>query len=235
MKSNFNAECNSRITLIYSRTNGNDAINTGKTLFRPLLGNADSRPSNRANKGVTGDRFTQASFSGVGSRMGSFLSAVFTCCALSLAESDRTGENWRDFFAGVLGGMAGIIFGQPLDVARVWHESVRCASHAAQVRLQTQTVGNSVRYSGLFSCMHHLWRTEGPLVFYRGILPPLAAVAGVNSLLFGSYGALRRILQKDPNTPLTLSEIGVCGNIEIRMKLSWFFTRIRRRLCMLLC
>lgn len=93
--------------------------------------------------------------------------------------------------------------------------SVRRASHAAQVRMQTQTVGNSsVRYSGLFSCMHHLWRTEGPLVFYRGILPPLAAVAGVNSLLFGSYGALRRILQKDPNTPLTLSEIGVCGNFK---------------------
>ena len=135
----------------------------------------------------------------------------------------HSAESWKDFAAGVVGGMAGILVGQPFDVARVsgksrWssvlHVSRRVISLSilfTKVRLQTQTIGHSVHYSGMFNCMSQMLRTEGAGVFYRGIMPPLLAVAGVNSLLFGSYGSLRRCVQSDPATLLTLPQIGFCG------------------------
>ncbi len=79
-----------------------------------------------------------------------------------------------------------------------------------KVRMQTQTLGHHIHYNGMFQCLRHMMRTEGVSVFYRGILPPLMSVAGVNSILFGTYGTFRRLLQ-DSAEPLTLPQIAICG------------------------
>jgi hypothetical protein len=39
-------------------------------------------------------------------------------CSLAVSLT-LVGENWKDFAAGVAGGVAGLIIGQPLDIARV--------------------------------------------------------------------------------------------------------------------
>jgi hypothetical protein len=44
------------------------------------------------------------------------------------------GENWRDFSAGVVGGMAGILIGQPLDVARVRRSKTLCTVNCVRGR-----------------------------------------------------------------------------------------------------
>ncbi|KJE89928.1 hypothetical protein CAOG_001328 [Capsaspora owczarzaki ATCC 30864] len=76
--------------------------------------------------------------------------------------------NTSEFVAGTLGGGAGIAVGQPLDTIRV--------------RLQTS------KSVGFFATLSRTLSNEGVLGLYRGLVPPLAGIAGVNCLLFGVYG-----------------------------------------------
>jgi solute carrier family 25 carnitine/acylcarnitine transporter 20/29 len=81
--------------------------------------------------------------------------------------------------------------------------------------MQTQTIGHAVHYKGVFDCMRSIFRKEGARVFYRGIIPPILGIGAVNSILFGTYGSLRRCLQSDPNAPLTLSQVMICGTRDV--------------------
>ncbi|TFK33566.1 hypothetical protein BDQ12DRAFT_727695 [Crucibulum laeve] len=52
-------------------------------------------------------------------------------------------------------------------------------------------------------------RKEGFFALYKGMLSPLIGIAGVNSLLFASYGISKRIISPFPN--LSLKETAAAG------------------------
>jgi len=54
-------------------------------------------------------------------------------------------------------------------------------------------------------------RKEGFFALYKGMASPLIGIAGVNSLLFASYGLSRRIISPFPQ--LTLAETALAGSM----------------------
>nr|XP_023028387.1 mitochondrial basic amino acids transporter-like [Leptinotarsa decemlineata] len=97
-----------------------------------------------------------------------------------------------DFFAGCVGGMAGVTVGHPLDTAKVL--------------LQTQDTKNP-RYSGTIDCLRSLLAKEGIKGIYRGVTSPLLGVAGINAIVFGVYGNTQRIL----SNPDSLKSHAIAG------------------------
>ncbi|KAG5867056.1 hypothetical protein JTB14_019122 [Gonioctena quinquepunctata] len=102
-----------------------------------------------------------------------------------------------DFFAGCLGGMAGVIVGHPLDTAKV--------------HLQTQDVKNP-RYSGTVHCLRSLMAKEGVRGIYRGVTSPLLGVAGISAVVFGVYGNTQRRL-KDPDSLMSHALAGAAAGL----------------------
>ncbi|CAL8111332.1 unnamed protein product [Orchesella dallaii] len=88
-----------------------------------------------------------------------------------------------DFFAGCVGGAAGVVVGHPLDTVKV--------------RLQTQSPTN-IKYRGTFHCLSTIVKQESVAGLYKGISSPLFGVAGVNALIFGVYGTLRPYVSGSP-------------------------------------
>ncbi|XP_029164945.1 mitochondrial basic amino acids transporter-like [Nylanderia fulva] len=86
-----------------------------------------------------------------------------------------------DFFAGCLGGCAGIMVGYPLDTVKV--------------HMQTQDCCNP-KYRGTWDCLRTLFAKESVSGLYRGMTSPLAGVAVVNAIVFGVYGHTQRHLSE---------------------------------------
>ncbi|KAJ8982882.1 hypothetical protein NQ317_004312, partial [Molorchus minor] len=84
-----------------------------------------------------------------------------------------------DFFAGCVGGVAGVIVGHPLDTVKV--------------HLQTQDLHNP-KYRGTVHCLRSIISKEGIRGVYRGVTSPLLGVAGINAIVFGVYGNVQRKL-----------------------------------------
>ncbi|KAJ8918543.1 hypothetical protein NQ315_013048 [Exocentrus adspersus] len=82
-----------------------------------------------------------------------------------------------DFFAGCVGGMAGVIVGHPLDTIKVL--------------LQTQDANNP-RYRGTMHCLQSVISKQGFRGIYRGVTSPLFGVAGINAIVFGVHGNVQR-------------------------------------------
>eukprot|EP00045_Choanoeca_perplexa_P021665 m.7011 g.7011 ORF g.7011 m.7011 type:complete len:290 (+) comp8673_c0_seq1:45-914(+) len=91
-------------------------------------------------------------------------------------------ENLKDFVSGYVGGVAGLIVGQPFDIVKI--------------RQQTH-VGD--KPPNVLPVMQELWKNEGFFSFFRGIGPPLLGVGAVNAVLFTTYGATSRFLSPDIN------------------------------------
>lgn len=86
-----------------------------------------------------------------------------------------------DFFAGCLGGCAGIIVGYPLDTVKV--------------HMQTQDCRNP-KYRGTWDCLRTIVAKESMSGLYRGMSSPIAGVAMVNAIVFGVYGHTQRHLSE---------------------------------------
>ncbi|KAL6254168.1 hypothetical protein P5V15_014793 [Pogonomyrmex californicus] len=86
-----------------------------------------------------------------------------------------------DFFAGCLGGCAGIIVGYPLDTIKV--------------HMQTQDYRNP-RYRGIWDCFRTILANESVSGLYKGLTSPVAGVAVINAIVFGTYGCARRNLSE---------------------------------------
>jgi len=82
-----------------------------------------------------------------------------------------------DFFAGCLGGCAGVIVGHPLDTVKV--------------HLQTQDMRNP-QYRGTMDCIRKICAKEGARGLYRGMSSPLSGVAAINAVVFGVFGNAQR-------------------------------------------
>ncbi|GIY14764.1 hypothetical protein CDAR_607021 [Caerostris darwini] len=82
-----------------------------------------------------------------------------------------------DFFAGCLGGCAGVLVGHPFDTVKV--------------RLQTQDSSNKI-YRGTFHCLTTIVKQESYQGLFKGMSSPMAGLAAVNAIVFGVYGNIIR-------------------------------------------
>ncbi|XP_078431792.1 mitochondrial substrate carrier family protein [Wolffia australiana] len=86
----------------------------------------------------------------------------------------------REFVAGGLGGMAGVIAGHPLDTLRI--------------RIQQPVQSGSINKPTSARLLRHIISSEGPSALYRGMAAPLASVAFQNAVVFQVYAILSRYL-----------------------------------------
>jgi solute carrier family 25 carnitine/acylcarnitine transporter 20/29 len=95
---------------------------------------------------------------------------------------------YKDFVAGLCGGVAGLVVGHPFDTIKA--------------RLQTQGVGGSpIRYHGAIHCFTDIVKTEGVHGLYKGLTSPLLGMGAINATVFGVYGICIRHLDKHQNLP----------------------------------
>ncbi|CAO3696324.1 unnamed protein product [Umbelopsis ramanniana] len=122
-------------------------------------------------------------------------------------------ESISDFVAGWVGGAAGILVGSPLDVLKARLQAPRLdvpgnTNTPSQPLTATQTFRNLVQMEGISS-------------LFKGVLSPIVGLAGLNAILFVSYGNILRFLERgnryssDPNNfgaPVpTLSQVFLAG------------------------
>lgn len=98
----------------------------------------------------------------------------------------------NELIAGSVGGAAQVLVGQPLDTIKT--------------RAQIAPKG---MFKGPMDILAQTLRKEGFFALYKGMASPLLGIAGVNSLLFSSYGASKRIISPFPQ--LSLKEIALAG------------------------
>ncbi|VDM65387.1 unnamed protein product [Strongylus vulgaris] len=82
-----------------------------------------------------------------------------------------------DFFAGCVGGAAGVLAGHPLDTVKV--------------RLQMQSPGSKL-YHGTWHCFKRIIQKEGFAGLYKGLSSPLASLTAINAVVFGVHGFVCR-------------------------------------------
>ncbi|KAF7310099.1 hypothetical protein MIND_00383200 [Mycena indigotica] len=101
-------------------------------------------------------------------------------------------ETVNELLAGSVGGAAQVLVGQPLDTVKTRAQIAPSSCCKGPMDIVAQTI-----------------RKEGVLALYKGMLSPLLGIAGVNSLLFASYGASKRLVS--PFGQLTLQQTALAG------------------------
>ncbi|CAL0332382.1 unnamed protein product [Lupinus luteus] len=104
-------------------------------------------------------------------------------------------SSWgREFVAGGIGGIAGIISGYPLDTIRI---------------LQQQ---NS-NFGSAFTILRNVVAKDGPVALYRGMAAPLASVTFQNAMVFQIYAVLSRAscTSVSSNEPPSLKGVALGG------------------------
>merc|ERR1712071_314268 len=97
----------------------------------------------------------------------------------------------KDFVAGGCGGLSLLAVGQPFDIVKV--------------RMQTQ----SHLYASTQQCVKTLVAKEGPIAFYKGVVPMAAGIAPVFALSFMGFEHGKKILAKRRFRRLVLPVHGV--------------------------
>ncbi|KAI5790713.1 mitochondrial carrier domain-containing protein [Peziza echinospora] len=116
-----------------------------------------------------------------------------------LDEGGGLKRTMKDLFAGAAGGVAQVLLGQPFDIIKV--------------RLQTST---AVPPPTAIQTALSLYKSEGPLSFYKGTLTPLLGIGACVSVQFGAFHYARRQIQSLLNDPagrkdLTYSQYYLAG------------------------
>ncbi|KAH6910153.1 mitochondrial carrier [Coprinopsis sp. MPI-PUGE-AT-0042] len=105
---------------------------------------------------------------------------------------NHTQATINELLAGSVGGAAQVLVGQPLDTIKTRAQVAPKGMFKGPMDILTQTL-----------------RKEGFLALYKGTLSPLIGIAGVNSLLFASYAASKRLISPYPDK--SLKEIAAAG------------------------
>ncbi|XP_054781409.1 mitochondrial arginine transporter BAC2-like [Prosopis cineraria] len=107
------------------------------------------------------------------------------------------GSSWsREFVAGGVGGMAGVISGYPLDTLRIHQQ-------------------NSNMPTSVFSLIKDVVSNEGLASLYRGMAAPLAAITFQNAMIFQTYAVLSRAFDSSvsENSPPSYRSVALAGLI----------------------
>eukprot|EP00803_Ostreobium_quekettii_P008502 evm.model.scf_2502.2 EVM.evm.TU.scf_2502.2 scf_2502:5580-9336(+) len=98
----------------------------------------------------------------------------------------------KHFLAGGIGGMAGVVAGQPLDT----------------IRIRLQQKGS--RYAGVAHAWNSIISREGPTSLFKGMAYPLATVALQTAVTFYVYGTAMRIANPTDLKP-SYTHVFSCG------------------------
>jgi hypothetical protein len=109
------------------------------------------------------------------------------------SSNKRASSPWIDTLAGSFAAMIGLVVGSPFDVVKV--------------RMQNQS-GASI---GVVSTIMETWGKEGFYAFYKGLLPPLMGEAVLNSVWFGTYALVSKLLQADRSKDLNFVQGCLAG------------------------
>ena len=73
-----------------------------------------------------------------------------------------------------------------------------------------------------WTCIKHVYRSEGSAAFFRGIVPPLVSYGALNALLFGTYSAALRLLRNHdaPDTPGHVALAGALAGFAVSIATS---------------
>ncbi|KAH0454060.1 hypothetical protein IEQ34_018384 [Dendrobium chrysotoxum] len=109
-------------------------------------------------------------------------------------------SSWgREFVAGGLGGMAGVVAGYPFDTLRI------------RIQQPAGPAADGCRPSAT-ALFRSILRSEGPAAFYRGMAAPLASVAFQNAMVFQVYAVLSRACDPDKkNEPPSYKSVALGG------------------------
>ncbi|ELU04534.1 hypothetical protein CAPTEDRAFT_97572 [Capitella teleta] len=99
-----------------------------------------------------------------------------------------------DFFAGCIGGCAGVLVGHPFDTVKV--------------RLQTQNFSKP-QYKGTFDCFISIAKKESVFGLYKGMSSPLYGLAAINAIVFG----VQRNVQRRMENPQSLTSHFIAGSV----------------------
>ncbi|CAO3650634.1 unnamed protein product [Mucor hiemalis] len=98
-------------------------------------------------------------------------------------------ESFNDFVAGWVGGAAGIIVGSPLDVLKARLQAPTTVS-------KDHLIGTEpTARMGSWQTLKNMIQTEGLGSMFKGVLSPVVGLAGLNALLFVSYGSIIRYFE----------------------------------------
>ncbi|KAL6627160.1 hypothetical protein ACP70R_030886 [Stipagrostis hirtigluma subsp. patula] len=112
----------------------------------------------------------------------------------------------KEFVAGGVGGMAGVLAGHPLDTLRI-----RLQQPPPPVSPGiTAAPGRPPSAAAL---LRGILRAEGPSALYRGMGAPLASVAFQNAMVFQAYAILSRSLDPESSVadPPTYTSVALAG------------------------
>lgn len=120
--------------------------------------------------------------------------------ALIVAEADT--NSWLQSMRGVLSGTASgvtkLVVGHPFDT----------------VKVRMQFEGGLGRFHGPLDCMRQTIKNEGFFRgLYKGATPPLLGWTAIDSLMWGSFVHYKKLLQSDPNIPLSLPHHYLAGSM----------------------
>ncbi|PCH44953.1 mitochondrial carrier [Wolfiporia cocos MD-104 SS10] len=87
----------------------------------------------------------------------------------------------KDITFGSIAGMAAKVFEHPFDLTKV--------------RLQSQVLDKTARFSGPIDCLVQTWKKEGVRGLYRGLPAPIVGAMAENASLFWSYTELQNALR----------------------------------------
>ncbi|ORX57005.1 mitochondrial carrier [Hesseltinella vesiculosa] len=103
--------------------------------------------------------------------------------------AEHTAQTVPSFFAGLVGGLAGLVVGHPF----------------VKVRLQSRELAS--RYAGTWNCFRTIIQQEKFFGLYKG----MAGVAIVNALVFGSHSWLMELQAKHNGAPSPLRDTFIAG------------------------
>ncbi|KAI9230899.1 MAG: mitochondrial carrier domain-containing protein [Piptocephalis tieghemiana] len=113
-------------------------------------------------------------------------------------------ESSKDFIAGYISGVLGIVCGSPLDVLKV--------------RLQTDPAPSHTHDpipSSIHAQLRRMTEREGLSVMVRGIASPILGLAALNSILFVSYGStLRALHPSGTESPYRMRDVYLAGGLS---------------------
>ncbi|KAG6876385.1 hypothetical protein C0992_013137 [Termitomyces sp. T32_za158] len=96
----------------------------------------------------------------------------------------------QDISFGSIAGMVSKVFEHPFDLTKV--------------RLQSQVLDASARFSGPLDCLTQTWRHEGVRGLYRGLPAPIVGAMAENASLFLVYGELQNVIRTLSARPLSV-------------------------------
>lgn len=121
----------------------------------------------------------------------------------------------EEFVAGTVSGCAGVAIGHPFDTVKVRLQNTRevVLGPKPVTASALQLTGHLMRPGSALECAVTTVKQEGLRGLFRGLMPPVISSAPINSVVFGSYGFMRKQLSQSEEDVhnLSLGRVALAG------------------------